>query len=93
MISALNGMPDSAPASKQASVIRAAQDFEALLIAQLLRSARETSGGAESDSMMEMAEGQFASILSGNGGLGLASLIAKSFEAPTQPPRPTHPQE
>jgi Rod binding domain-containing protein len=64
----------------------AAQQFEALLTAQLLKSARETSGGwlgsgedAAASSAIELAEEQFAQALSSQGGLGLASMIERSM--------------
>ncbi len=62
----------------------AASDFEALLLAQLLRSAREsasldgsgTEADKSSDSIMDFAEQQFGSILARAGGLGIANLVA-----------------
>jgi len=61
----------------------AAQQFEALLLAQILRSVRESgsgwlgSGGDPSaDCATDYAEQQFAVLLSQRGGLGLADLIA-----------------
>jgi Rod binding domain-containing protein len=65
----------------------AARQFEALLITQLLRAARgdgEGWLGAGEDqtaaSAMELAEEQFASALSAQGGLGLANLIVAGLE-------------
>ena len=43
------------------------------------------------DSVMEMAESQFASVLAANGGLGLAALVTTALSA--APPPPTHLQE
>jgi len=63
----------------------AARQFESLLIAQMLRSARESGAGgsldpdsddSESSTMQEVAEQQFSQMLARNGGLGLARLIA-----------------
>jgi Rod binding domain-containing protein len=67
----------------------AAKDFEALLIAQMLRSAREAggsegwldSGGGAASSAVEFAEQQLASTMAASGGLGLAKLVSKSLEA------------
>lgn len=64
-------------------IARAASEFEALLIAQMLRSSRESRAegsddedGAEADStMMELGEQQFAQTLANNGGLGVAKII------------------
>jgi Rod binding domain-containing protein len=65
----------------------AAQQFEALLIGQLLRSAREGGGGwlgsggdSSSDCATEMAEQQLAATLSQNGGLGLAATVAEGLK-------------
>lgn len=64
----------------------AAVQFEALLLAQMLRSVREASsksgqGGedASGSSMMEVAEQRFAQVLARNGGLGLAKLIVEGL--------------
>jgi flagellar protein FlgJ len=61
----------------------AAQQFEALLLNQLLHSARESSGGwlslgddASGDSATDFAEQQLADTLARQGGLGLSKLIA-----------------
>ena len=70
------------PTDSPAKVHDAAQQFEALLIGQILRSVRESAGASSdpsSDSAMGFAEEQFAAILSRNGGLGLASLIEKGL--------------
>ena len=65
----------------------AAQQFEALLIGQILRSARRDGSGWFSDGedpsgevATDYAEQQFASVLAQNGGLGLADMIAKGLE-------------
>ena len=64
-----------------------ASDFEALMIGQMLRSARSDSSGwlgtgedTSSASLMEMAEDQIAKVLAKGGGLGLASMINRSLE-------------
>jgi Rod binding domain-containing protein len=63
---------------------KAAMDFEALLIAQMLKSARESGGGMTGDSdeqdetnstMVELGEQQLAQALSASGGLGLAKMV------------------
>jgi Rod binding domain-containing protein len=65
----------------------AAQQFEALLIEQILRSARQGGSGWLSDGedpsgevATDYAEQQFATVLSQKGGLGLSDLIAKGLE-------------
>ena len=62
---------------------RAASDFEALLIEQMLRSARESSapdtdendGAEQNSSLMELSEQQFAQSLANSGGLGIAKMV------------------
>ena len=62
----------------------AAKQFEGLLIAQMLRSAREASqaegGDSTSETMFDVAGQQFAQVLANHGGLGLAKLIAKGLD-------------
>lgn len=66
-----------------------AQQFEALLIGQMLRSMREAGGtgwfgdgGSESDvGLMELAEQQMALAIASGGGLGLAALAEKALAA------------
>ena len=60
----------------------AAGKFEALLIAQMLKSARNTDSGGwtgEADqstsSLMDMGEQQLAELLGAQGGLGLARMV------------------
>jgi Rod binding domain-containing protein len=78
-------MVGGANPSSQASSARlksAAAEFEALLIAQMLKDIRESGGeswlGAGSDPsgahMMGLAEEQMAKALSAQGGLGLSQL-------------------
>ena len=72
--------PDKDPARAR----DAAQQFEALLMGQILRTVRESSGWGQSDSAAdcatEFAEQQFALVLARQGGLGLAALIAAGLE-------------
>lgn len=80
----------------------AAKQFEALMITEMLKTARETnndgwlSDGDETgeDSSMSMAEGQFAQTIANSGGLGLAKMVertmsnsAKSSEQPVSTAR------
>lgn len=66
----------------------AAQQFESLLISQLLKSAREADGGGwmgtdEDDAgqvRVEMGEQQFANMLASSGGLGLGRLIESGLK-------------
>ncbi len=82
IISTQNGSP-SAAETNPTKIRDAAKQFEALLLEQMLRSARESGSGdwtgssedQTGSSMSEMAEQQFAQVLSANGGLGLAKLV------------------
>ena len=71
-----------------AKVKDAATQFEGLLIAQMLKSARESTTGASGDedhtddSIKEMAEQQLSTILASSGGLGLSKLIVHGLEKP-----------
>lgn len=71
--------------AKPTKVRDAAQQFEALLIGQILRSVRESGGWLGSsdpsaDCAAEYAEQQFAAVIAQRGGLGLADLIARGLE-------------
>jgi Rod binding domain-containing protein len=64
----------------------AAQQFEALLMGQILRSARQGGTGwlgngedSSAECATDYAEQQFAAVLAQQGGLGLASLISKGL--------------
>lgn len=77
-------------ATKKSSKLHdAAQQFEALMIGEMMRSVRESGsegwlgsgGGTGDDTAMDMAESQFARALSSGGGLGLSNMIEKSVAA------------
>jgi Rod binding domain-containing protein len=72
---------------KPKNAAEAAKQFEGLLIAQMLRSAREASQADDDDStgetMFDMAGQQFAQVLANNGGMGLGKLIAKELNSST----------
>ena len=75
------------PAGKDSpqKIQKAATDFEALLVGQMLRSAREASGAGltgddagEDDansSLLELGEQQFAQALASSGSLGIAKMV------------------
>lgn len=73
----------SAKKDSPAKIRRAATDFEALLLAQMMKSARETSDGGtdgadeseENSTMIELGEQQFAQALASSGGLGIAKMV------------------
>ena len=93
MIGAIGGAGIAGAPAKETGKIRdGATQFEALLVAQMLRSARESGGGlmgeggSQTDStMMEMAEGCFAEMLTARGGLGLGGLIEQHLSRAPAP--------
>ncbi len=68
----------------------AAGDFEALLIASLLKSMREggssgwlgTGEDKASESLIEIAEQQLAKLVAAQGGLGLARMVSHGLSQP-----------
>lgn len=79
-----NGPRSSGCTSKDPkSVHRVAQEFESLLISQLLKSMKqgalsEEDSGAN-DSVMQYAEESIARVLSQNGGIGMAKVIERAL--------------
>jgi peptidoglycan hydrolase FlgJ len=72
----------------------AAQQFEGLLIGQMLKSMRESGGGwfgtgedRAGESLGEFAEQQLAQVLSSQGGFGLAGLIAEGLRPGSDQPQ------
>jgi len=79
------------PKDDPAKVRDSAKQFEALLIGQMMKSMRDSEGGwlgtgedQSSSSAMEYAQENFAQSLANSGGLGLASLIVKGLQKPTE---------
>ncbi len=77
----------SSASPRPRNVAEAAREFEALLIAQMLKSMQDAEGGwlgtgADSSASSAMVYGQeiLAQALAHNGGLGLASLIVRGLE-------------
>jgi len=77
------------PAPDKDKLEKAAKQFEALVLSQMLKSAREnTPGGLMGDgadqastTMSGMAEEHFAQALAARGGLGLAKMITQGLIA------------
>lgn len=69
-------------------IAKAAKEFEAMLLQQMLASARAAGSGDWTGSgedqtgspLSEMAEQQFAQVLASNGGIGLAKLVVDGLE-------------
>jgi Rod binding domain-containing protein len=80
-----------APRSKDSpeKIKKAAEQFEALMIGQMLKSSHEagsagwmgTGDDKAGQSGMDMAEQQFASLLASKGGLGLSRFITAGLAA------------
>ena len=93
------------PAEASPRVATAAQQFEALLIGQMLKSMHESGDGGwtgtdDDDAgapAMELADEQLAQSIASHGGLGLARLVVSGLNARTaaveQPSAETHPAQ
>jgi Rod binding domain-containing protein len=84
MMDALSAItpPMSGPTTAAPTKVEgAAKQFEALMIAQMLRTAREDTEDSSSSAstMLDVADQQFSQVLANNGGLGLAKLIVKGL--------------
>jgi peptidoglycan hydrolase FlgJ len=84
--SALPAVATAAKSDTPQRVHDAAQQFEALLMGQILRSARQNNSGwlgaedSSAECATDYAEQQFAAVLAQQGGLGLADMVAKGLE-------------
>ena len=81
-VAAPSALAPDGKSSDNAKLKDAAGKFEAMLIAQMLKSARKTDSGGwsgESDQsatcIMDMAEQQLADMLGAQGGLGIAQMV------------------
>ena len=84
-------VPESRGGTDPRKVHDAAQQFEALLMGQLLRSVRQGGTGwlgsdadASGECATDFAEQQFAAVLAQQGGLGLANLVARGLGASSE---------
>ena len=79
----------TAPAPQDtAKLKKSAREFEALLIGQMMKAARESGGGwfgtgedEASATLAGYAEEQFAQTIASQGGLGIASMLEKGLAA------------
>ena len=90
--------PAAAPSAEDGKLRKATEDFEGLLIGQMLQSIRESSLGGWQEhhdqagaAALEMAETQLAQVMASQGGLGIARALQASMArqreaAPPQPP-------
>ena len=86
-LSGLTALTDASnTTSKPSKIHDAAQQFEALMIGEMLKSARESgswgltdeTSDAGQDTFSGMAESQFANALARSGGLGLSHMVEQS---------------
>jgi flagellar protein FlgJ len=97
----IGDLADRTDLGKPKTLAEAAQQFEALLLNQLLQSANNPESGGwfgtgEADQAglqaLQLAQQQFAELLAARGGLGLAALITgrmadAEYSTPTEPNR------
>src|SRR5215469_2638794 len=78
-------LPSVSPTDSPEKIRDAAQQFEALLIAQVLNMAHDPEGGwlgggdSASGAATSFAEQQFAQVIAQKGGFGLSTLIAQGL--------------
>lgn len=80
--------PMQSPAPAPKTTEEAARQFESLLIAQMLKSARESGwksddsedGDSETSTMLDLSEQQFAQMLAQKGGLNLSRMIVNGLD-------------
>jgi Rod binding domain-containing protein len=84
----LNYETATPPGANQSKIADAAKQFEALMLGQLLKTARESSDGGwlgtgedqAGELALDMAEQQFAQAMSARGGLGIAKMVTAGLE-------------
>jgi flagellar protein FlgJ len=94
-VAPIGAVAPDAKAAEKAKLKDAAGKFEAMLIAQMLKSARKTDSGgwsgeadASSSAIMDMGEQQLADMLGGQGGLGLAQMVVSQLGPKTDEAAP-----
>lgn len=82
----LAAAPDRGATPRPRDLVESAQQFESLLIEQMLRAMRETEGegwmGSSSQagsSLMEFADQEMARVIAAGGGFGLAKMVRESL--------------
>lgn len=84
--------PENSPVQSRERLEAAAKEFEAMMIQQLLKNAREAGRLYESEDAMtggegylEIAEQQFARVLAEKGTFGFARLVVKDVPVRREP--------
>ena len=83
-----DALSQASSSDQPSKIAGAAKQFEALMLGQILKAAREASDGGwlgtgEDNSgqlALEMAEQQFAQAMSSKGGLGIAKLVTSGLQ-------------
>jgi Rod binding domain-containing protein len=90
-INGISSAQPTAPTQDEAKLKKSAGEFEALLIGQMLKSARESGGGwfgsgedEASATSAGFAEEQFAQTLASQGGLGISTMLIKGLATDQQ---------
>ncbi len=87
-VSAQQAAAGSGPRPAPQNTREAAQQFEALLLGQMLKTMRQAGDGGwlgtgddqAGATMMEVAEEHLARVLASQGGLGLANMVVEGLE-------------
>lgn len=75
--------------SSDNKTVKAAKDFESLLLGQILKSVHEENGWLDSDddeadsAAISLGEEQLARMMSASGGIGISKMIEKGLQANT----------
>jgi flagellar protein FlgJ len=83
------GVTPAATTGQTAQIQKVAQQFEALMLRQMLASARQASGkdalfsSQAQSTFSEMADARFADLATKTNAIGLARMIAKQLSATT----------
>jgi Rod binding domain-containing protein len=91
----IDGAPATIPTHGDSSGLRkAAADFEALVIAELLKNVKFGSPDGEqrdqaASTMLDFGHEQIAGAIASAGGIGLAALAVRGLEKAEQPKRET----
>jgi len=86
-MSGIASLTEPAPQMQSGRITQAAQQFEALLIGQILRGSHDSDGGwlgsddSSSASATDFAEEQLANTIAQNGGFGLAKMIEQNLRS------------
>ncbi len=90
--------PAATPDIDRASLRKAAQGFEAMMVRQMLKAAHSDAlksdlfSSQATDTFREMQDGRFADIAAGQGALGFADMIEAQLAKRIGPPAQGNPE-